>query len=151
MNTWLKIYNNVVINVVTQESTPPDDELGKWVLQTNPMQSPGWFYDETGVLRRPVDQPWFIITKQAFIDRFTTDEWSAIQQNALNTPAIQSALEYLNGVEKVALPASSTLRAIEAFVNSGCVTRERANELIVAAHEDEVADITAPSVPSEGP
>jgi hypothetical protein len=151
MNTWLKISNGVVINVVTQDEVPPNDDLGDWVLQTNPMQGPGWFYDQNGVLTRPKNQPWFVITKQAFIDRFSESEWAAIQSASSSDSAVKESVDLISGLEKVILPSSSILRAIESFVNSGCILRERANDLIAPAEDGEEAEIVIPSVPQDGP
>jgi hypothetical protein len=151
MNTWLKISNGVVINVVKQDATPPDDELGAWVIQTHPMQGPGWFYDESGVLRRPLDQPWFLITKSAFISRFTTAEWSALVAAADGNQGVKDSFSWLDGVDKVALPSPLARQAIEAFVNSGCVARERAAELIVPARAGEEAETAIPTAGGEEP
>jgi len=150
MKTYLQISGGVVINMLTQESVPTDDETGYWVVRPDTVSGPGWLY-ENGALRRPESIPWYLLKTDAFIARFTQAEWSAIQQAANNDAEVSIALQTFSSVEKVHLLSSMIQQHVGMLMGKGLVSPERTYALFASATDNEAADSTGPATPDEEP
>jgi hypothetical protein len=150
MKTWLKIENDVVVCLVRQTETPPDDENGYWIIQPHPLAGPGWSYTN-GELTRPNGYTWFVLTKTAFLERFTADELASIRAAAPSNEAVRLCMEHIDGLDKISVQAPRILRAIETLVSNGLLAKDRANSLIEPAKPHEEAPITIPTIDVDGP
>jgi|Laugresu1bdmlbsd_1035121.scaffolds.fasta_scaffold09841_5 hypothetical protein len=150
MKTYLQISGGVVINMLTQESVPTDDETGYWIVRPDTLSGPGWLY-ANGELRRPESIPWYLLKTDAFIARFTQAEWSAIQQAANNDVEVSTALQTFSSVEKVHLFSPTIQQHVGMLMGKGLISPERTSALFASATDDEAADVIAPATPAEEP
>lgn len=148
MKTWLKIYDGVVVSLVRQSETPPDDETGFWIVQPHALAGPGWLYSD-GVLSRPPDFVWMIVTKDAYLTRFTAEEIAAIR--ASTNEDVQFAIATIDGLDKINVVAPQIINCVNVFAANGLIAPERASSFLEPAKPHEEAPITIPTLDGDAP
>lgn len=148
MKTWLKINDGVVICLVRQPETPPDDESGFWIVQPHPFAGPGWLYSD-GQLSRPPNFPWMVITKTAFLNRFTAEELAAIR--ASSNEAVIQAIDHIDSLDKINVIAPQIINCVNVFAANGLIAQERSSSFLEPAKPHEEAPITIPTSDGDAP
>jgi hypothetical protein len=148
MKTWLKIHDGVVVCMVRQTETPPDDETGFWIVQTHALAGPGWLYED-GQLLKPPGFLVMVVTKAAYLSRFTSDELAAIREST--NEDVKLAIELIDGMEKISVIAPSIINCINVFASNGLIAEERASSFLEPARPHEEAPITIPTLDGDAP
>jgi hypothetical protein len=148
MKTWLKIHDGVVICMVRQSETPPDDETGFWIVQPHAFAGPGWLYAD-GEVTRPPNFVWMVVTNEAYLARFTAEEIAAIR--ASTNENAQLAIATIDGLEKVHVVAPQVINCINVFAANGLIATERASSFLEPAKPHEEAPVTIPTSDGDTP
>jgi hypothetical protein len=148
MKTWLKIHDGVVICMVRQTETPPDDETGFWIVQTHALSGPGWLY-ENGKLLKPPGFLWMLVTKTAYLSRFTSEELTAIRESTKEE--VKLAIDLIDGMDKISVISPAIINCINVFTSNGLIAEERASSFLEPAKPHEEASITIPTLDGDAP
>lgn len=148
MKTWLKIYDGVVISMVRQTQTPPNDETGFWIVQPDVFAGPGWLYAD-GKLSRPPNFPWMVLTTTGFLNRFTAEELAAIR--ASSNEAVVRAIEHIDSLDKISVIAPAIINCVNVFASNGLIAPERASSFLEPAKQHEEALVAVPTLDGDEP
>lgn len=129
------IKDGVVVNVVVSESALEPNWIPSQIAQI------GWGYDGTNFIPPPPEPPpppVFVITKVAFVSRFTSAEYVGIVTAANSDPTVQAWYDMLFIANSIDLEDQRTIDGVNFMVSKNLLTAARANEIL-----------TTPALPSE--
>jgi hypothetical protein len=133
---YVVVENGVVVNRVVSKSALEPNWFASETAQI------GWTYDGINFIRPPYLAPTltWIITKVAFVSRFTSAEYVGVVTAANSDPSVQAWYDLLFIANNIDLEDQRTVDGINFMVSKNLLTAERANEIL-----------TTPSFPSERP
>lgn len=124
---YVVVENGVVINRVVSESALEPNWFASEIAQI------GWTYDGTTFRPpppAPPPPPTWIITKVAFVSRFTSPEYVGIVAAANSDPTVQAWYDLLFIANSIDLEDQRTIDGVNFMVTKNLLTSDRASEIL---------------------
>ena len=139
MNRWAYVYGVSICTVIEQDTTPSvvlDPWPNGFWVQCPDWVGPDCVYENGEFLKIPPPPLLPIITKVAFISRFTPQEYVGVVAATKTDVEVQAWYDLFQAANVVDLSDPRTIAGVNSFVTKGLLTQERANAILTDPVQD---------------